>query len=441
MNSMLEWRLAARNLKRNPRRTLSTAVALVVAYIGVALLAGHVIRSEKTLKAHTVYVNRVGHVSVYKKGGIDNFDIRPDKYEITETELAALTALLQARSGEVERSGAFLWTVGLLSAGQRTIPVFVEGLEPDLDGFLGAHPRVKQYAEEMTSRRSPVKLSEVVASAPDAISISRGVGELIDRTRDLRQASRADLDVVIAGRTIEGDLNAVNATLATHHTTGTPYLEDMSVIAPLSLARELMATKGSSRVSIFLNENERSAAESFAASLQSAFDAENLDLEALPFTDDRIGLYYTGTMRFLLVMIGFFSVLIFGASALILVNSMTMSIMERSREMGTLRALGYAPDRVRSLFVKEAFWLSLFASVSGIALSEAIGAAIGGAGIYFESAGFLYPLRLRVLIEPWFHATTALVLIGIATGCSAWIVTKTCKERVSTLLLESGAVI
>lgn len=441
MKSLLEWRLAARNLKRNPRRTLSTGIALVVAYVGVALLAGHVIKSEKALRAYSVYVNRAGHVSVYKKGGVDNFETQPDRFAVTEDELAKLNTTLAFAKGEIEKTGMFLSTVGLMTGGERTIPVVIEGLEPEVETFAFGHPYVREFAPELDEHRSERTLPEAVKAVRDSISISRGVGELLGRPGPVDLMPPEQRDLVIAGRTIEGDLNAVNATLAVRHTTALPFVEDTSVIAPISLVRDLMGTSGASHVSIFLNENSRPAAEAFAARLQKKLDDAGLELQALPFTDDRIGLFYTGTMKFLFVMVGFFGALIFGASALILVNSLTMSLMERSREMGTLRAFGYTPERVRGLFVRESAFLALAACVVGIALSEIIASVIGRMGITFESAGLLYPLRLQLLIEPWFHACAALVLIAIAALCSAWIMSKSTKQRISVLLLESGSVI
>ena len=50
------------------------------------------------------------------------------------------------------------------------------------------------------------------------------------------------------------------------------------------------------------------------------------------------------------------------------VNTLRMTIRERTREIGTIRAIGMQRNEVRDLFLLETFFLTLFASAAGIAL-------------------------------------------------------------------------
>src|ERR1700692_1305024 len=99
MIAILEWKLACRNLLRNKRRTISTGTALVVAYVGISLLFGHVIKTEKSLRAMLIYLHHLGHVSVYKTGGIDQFDAHPDKYIVTPEEIKSVNETLEQLRG------------------------------------------------------------------------------------------------------------------------------------------------------------------------------------------------------------------------------------------------------------------------------------------------------------------------------------------------------
>jgi ABC-type lipoprotein release transport system permease subunit len=54
------------------------------------------------------------------------------------------------------------------------------------------------------------------------------------------------------------------------------------------------------------------------------------------------------------------------------VNTLRMTIRERTREIGTIRAIGMQRSDVRNSFILETFFLALFASITGI------GAAFGG---------------------------------------------------------------
>lgn len=434
MNSQLDWILALRNLKRNPRRTISTGLAIVIAYVGLTLLAGHIFNIEYAAKIPLIYGNGTGHVSIYKKGGLDGFDLEPARYYLTSDELEAISKTLEPIAARIDTTGTHLSTQALLSVGSRSIPVFIRGVQPEIDDFSRNHPRVQKHAPEFVALQSGQSFSKSSKETIDAISISQGVGEILGYKADVSTLAATERQIVLAGRTFEGDLNAVNGTVSLKHSTGTPILEDSSVIAPIEIVRDLLQTRGASHQVLFLkNDSDMSFVVDY---LQSAFERAGLDLEAFPFTDDRIGLFYNGTMSFLYAMGSFFAILIFGASGLIIINSMTISVLERTKEMGTLRAIGFPPDRVKSLFVKEACLLALGASLLGLVISEFLAVLISSAGWTVESAGTTYSVLIKILTKPWLHAGLTLAMIAIAAVCSGWLVKRKVKERVAALLID-----
>jgi len=50
------------------------------------------------------------------------------------------------------------------------------------------------------------------------------------------------------------------------------------------------------------------------------------------------------------------------------VNTLRMTIRERTREIGTVRAIGMRREAVRNIFILETFFLTLFSSVAGVIL-------------------------------------------------------------------------
>ena len=96
---------------------------------------------------------------------------------------------------------------------------------------------------------------------------------------------------------------------------------------------------------------------------------------------------YQGVDQMLDVTVAVFTVLI-GFSALIaaigMVNTLSLSVMQRTRELGLLRALGFERRQLRWMIVAESAALTLAATVTGIALGFAYGWAgaqslLGGA--------------------------------------------------------------
>jgi len=88
-------------------------------------------------------------------------------------------------------------------------------------------------------------------------------------------------------------------------------------------------------------------------------------------------------------------------SSLGIVNTMVMSILERTREIGIMKAIGASDNDVRRIFLIEASVIGLFGGLLGIALGWAVGQAINfGANVYIRSQGgttgtlFFLPLWL-----------------------------------------------
>jgi ABC-type antimicrobial peptide transport system permease subunit len=81
-------------------------------------------------------------------------------------------------------------------------------------------------------------------------------------------------------------------------------------------------------------------------------------------------------------------------------NTALMAVFERTREIGTLRAVGARRGRVMLLFLLEAGALALFSSAAGGMLGAGVVAVLGRVGIpafseaqrYSYGGDFLYPI-------------------------------------------------
>jgi ABC-type antimicrobial peptide transport system permease subunit len=110
--------------------------------------------------------------------------------------------------------------------------------------------------------------------------------------------------------------------------------------------------------------------------------------------------------------IAFLALLVGGAG---MTNTMVMSVLERTREIGVLRAIGWHRGRVVSMILRESLALSLLGSITGL---------VGGVGLVGLlnavpfMAGFV---RSRVGSELLFQVvTTALVLGALGGIYPAW---------------------
>lgn len=107
----------------------------------------------------------------------------------------------------------------------------------------------------------------------------------------------------------------------------------------------------------------------FAVALQSY---QNLIATAQESDPD----YYAGIDETLLITVIVFSVLV-GFSALIaavgMINNLSLSVLQRTRELGLLRALGFTSRQVRAMILAESAQLTLASVVVGLALGSFYG--------------------------------------------------------------------
>jgi ABC-type lipoprotein release transport system permease subunit len=96
-------------------------------------------------------------------------------------------------------------------------------------------------------------------------------------------------------------------------------------------------------------------------------------------------------------------------------NTMVMSVMERTREIGVLRALGWRKRRVLWMIVRESMALSLLGSAAGIAVGLLLGLLLNQVP---AMQGFL---RLRYSVGLFGQAIGTALILGIAGGLyPAW---------------------
>jgi ABC-type lipoprotein release transport system permease subunit len=115
-----------------------------------------------------------------------------------------------------------------------------------------------------------------------------------------------------------------------------------------------------------------------------------------------------------------------------IINTMLMAILERTKELGMLMAIGLNRRRVFNMIMLETVFLTVVGAVIGIFSGLAITAALGKTGIHFagwgegfEAIGFA--ARVYPVVTPEFFVFTTIIVIATAIISSIWPARKALK--------------
>ena len=114
-------------------------------------------------------------------------------------------------------------------------------------------------------------------------------------------------------------------------------------------------------------------------------------------------------------------------------NTMMKSVNERTREIGTLRSLGFLRSQLVFIFSMEGFFLSILACTIGLGLTLVATFIIGELGLTYRAGILSIPITLRIKFAPIAWMVSAVVLTLLATG-TAWL----CSRRASAMVIADA---
>lgn len=122
------------------------------------------------------------------------------------------------------------------------------------------------------------------------------------------------------------------------------------------------------------------------------------------FTTLRIGLAVVGSIAF-------------GISILGMINTLTISLMERTREVGLLKSIGMRSCEVRKLFITESMLIAFFGGITGVIIGSVLGGILSLVlSIISITKGGDYLLVSKIPILLLFGIMIISGIIGYITG-------------------------
>ncbi|MCK5831780.1 MAG: ABC transporter permease [Methylococcales bacterium] len=343
---MKTLRLAFRNILRNKRRTFLTLSAIISGVCSIVILGGFIENTFEVLREQTIRT-QLGHIQLYQKGYIEHGVADPAKYLIDHPE--KVEAVLQ-EIPEVRAITQRLTLSGLISTGNKTMSAKVTGIIPEQARFFSTSEKVLEGKQ--LDERTP---KGGVIGNELAKALNAKVGDFL----------------MIMTNTLDGAINIVEFELVGIAQTGSQEYDSVFVKLPISVVQKALETTKVEKIVVLLNETKN--VDSVMARLPNLLDKNGLKLEHRSWSD--MAVFYHKVVALYKSLFTVIKVIIATIVLFSIINTMTMAVFERTREIGTLRAIGTTRKEIMSLFISEGFLLGVIGGILGLVFG--IFAALG----------------------------------------------------------------
>ncbi len=331
-------KMAYRDLRRNRRRTFFSALALGIGLMLLLLMAG--VLSWELISGMDLSIKlQSGHLQ-----------ITAQTYDESKTSLAWADLIQNpdqvasqiAGMPQVAVATPRLYASGIVSSGDETTGVQVIGIET-------ASAANAPYRDGLVSGQF------LAADDNQGILVGQALAEKMNfKTGD---------QVTLLVNTSNGDVQQQDFTIRGIYTPHTPSYDQTFVFMPLAKAQAITSTTGhASTIFVLLKDIQQTNA--VASALQSTQykveTYEQMNTLLVQFNQ------YADALLFVLYII------VLAIISTVIVNTLVMSVFERTREIGILAAIGMKSRTIMTMFFIESFLLA----VGGIAIGMVLGAIV-----------------------------------------------------------------
>jgi len=393
-------KLALRGLTRNRRRSLVTLLAIAFGFASISLFAGYTHNVYDGLARQSIHGELLGHLTVSKRGMSTEGKLDPERYLLTAAEVSRIRALIQAEP-RIKLVAPRLSISGLASNGRASTIFISDGIEPEAMQKLQENILTE---EEARTGLYVSWIKKLDAAQPGKVLFSEGLAAMLH----LKQNDQAAL----LTNTIGGQANALDATVGGLFNTGNAGSNDKFVFMPLQLAQSLYdVPNGADRLTVLLDDATETDA--MRARLQDKLKAAGLDVEIKTWQE--LSDFYNQVHNMFDMIFGFIFSIVLTVVVMSVANSMGMTVIERTREIGTLRAIGLKRAGVIRLFSVESLLLTLFGCSAGLLITVGVRYGINVAHISYTPPNSASAVPLLVDIDCGRIVFTALMMFCVGT--------------------------
>jgi putative ABC transport system permease protein len=354
-------------------------------FAAFALAGGFIAQSFEGLKEGTI--RSVGHLQIVDRRAVTQNEEATLEFGLKDAGRARAIA---SRDPAVDAVLPRIEFVGLATNGAKSVPYLGLGVDPK--------------PEQSASLAGELVVAGRYLSTPDGEDVVLGTG--LASALGVKTGDR----ITLMATTPDGSLNAVDGLVSGLVDVRIKELNDRYLAAGIGLVSRLLQTSETvSKLVVFVKRgvDENRLAPRLERTLVAAgFPVAIRRWEDLAVFYGQVKLLYIGIFSF----VGIVLVVIVILSAAIV---MTMAVTERTREIGTLRAIGTRPSGIQKMFLAEGSVLAIAGCVAGALLALVIRAILNASGIILPPPpGATHGLPINVRLYPLAYAVGLFAMVG-----------------------------
>ena len=395
MSGWTHWfKFALQNTLRNRRRSLVTVSIAALGTAAILLAGGFALFTYQALAQAAA--RDTGHLVLGTPASFTTDEDVPLQHGLSNVDALRQQLLADPAVRQVLPKVVFS---GLISNGDKSTVMMATGVDPDNE-FAVKGPFLTVTAGAVLTSDS---------TEPEVM-----LGEAL--ARSLKATPGTSLTLLAS--TTEGAMNAMDVVVKGTFTTGVPEMDKRAVYTSVALAQRLLVTDRVSSLGVFLDRMESTLpAQARVAALHPELTVQNWEQQAV-FYQAVKGLYNR--------IFGALGVIIGVIVVFVVTNAMAMAIIERTREIGTLRALGTLPAQLLRTLGLEGMLLGGVGALVGAALSLGVSVLLYVVPVNMppppgRSVG--YPLNIA--IDPTLYLATLLAMVSLTMLASYAVARKT----------------
>jgi putative ABC transport system permease protein len=410
-------RIALRNTSRHWRRSLAAILSIASGFIALNLFEGYIANSKDLFEVTYSQRQMYGDGFVQNREAFQNGWWDDGTHRITKEQQAQIEKIFD-KSGIVDNSVRFLGISGIVTNG-KTNAVF-GGLGYDI-----------KPGEKM---RLPSWQWNTLAGTPqtgqaDAVVIGKRLGQTLDcypttnfRVMQSKGGYKPEVrpfecltkNLQLMTTSNSGQINATNVEVIGMLDAIFTELDLRYMTMPLEKAQSLAGTDAIT----FYSVRFKDGIDKWAGHrrLQALFDEAGLPMLSVHWKDHPFGDIYVRSLEFLYVFRYFTLAVVLAIVALSVTSTLIRLVQERTREIATLKSVGFKRKQILSLFMLEGTLLAGIGLIIGFILSVAIAYFFDVVVIYYKIGILSEDVPFHIILPPMNFVISALVLLGLALG-------------------------